>query len=106
MFEIFDDKRLMTVWWGLAWRNLLLILGLFPVGFVSGFVVGVILGFFHVPMPIIQVAGFCVGAALGLLASLYFLRWILGRDLGGVSLQIVPFKARRPAKPRSKKPAR
>jgi hypothetical protein len=89
MLELIKDRRYMTVWWALMWRSLVAMLVGFFGGSILGFVIGFILGSAGISILVIKIVCGIAGAILGFGTSLYPLKFLIGKDLGGFRLEIV-----------------
>ncbi len=82
-------RRVIRVWWALAWRNVLVTMAAMIVSFFAGFLLGLILEAFGVPVKIIQVVSFPLGMAIGLAFSLIPIWLIFGKDFGEFRLVLM-----------------
>ncbi|MGO9828534.1 MAG: hypothetical protein ACLPJH_00215 [Myxococcaceae bacterium] len=86
-------SRVFRVWWGLAWRALLVLALFYLVALVVAFVVGGVLFFLQIPTTKIQMIGSEMGRIvlyLSLFPVTFLPLWmILGENVGGFRVVLV-----------------
>jgi hypothetical protein len=78
-------KTALRVWWGLTWRALLLTLA---AGAVSGFLLGVIFGFAHVPDQLSKRIAALVNVPLGVYLGVWVVRRMMTHGFGRYRLVV------------------
>ena len=82
-----------SICWSFLWRGILATIGSMVLGFVLGaafgFDVALVAGGGRAVMPLIQIGGFFLGAACGVVCLYFYIRWLLGTRLGRFRLLLV-----------------
>jgi hypothetical protein len=81
--------RVFRLWWAYIWRTILVTLVALLLGGLVGAILGAVMGAAGVPIQTIQLVATFVGAAIGLAASVFPMKMILGKTYGEFRLVLV-----------------
>jgi hypothetical protein len=85
--------RLVHVWWALIWRNLVASLGAGVVGGLLGGIIGAVSALAGMRSSQVVFVTLPIGLAIGFVASLLGIKWLLRSKLGDFRIALVPSTA-------------